>query len=253
VSTPSPDPAGPREAARERYLALFAQWLDRALAEEPVPPGLDERILEQLEAEPSPPGADLRSLFESLTSLTQEVRLQGRAFKGLTDAVSPLVERLAAGVAPSAEAEPRDEHEEEDALLESVGLLLDVRDRLARGVATGERLLAAMPRPAGFVERLLGRSRARADAPLRGAVEALLTGCRLGLDHLDDALHDRGVSLIPCQGLPFDPQSMSAVDLLLTADQPEGTVVEVYRTGWERNGRVLRTAQVKVARPEREA
>ena len=47
---------------------------------------------------------------------------------------------------------------------------------------------------------------------------------------------------------------MSAVDLHLTGDEPEGTVVEVYRAGWEWSGRVLRPTQVKVARgPESES
>ena len=254
MSTPSPDPDGPRQAARERYLALFASWLDRALAEESPPPGLDERIREQLEADRHPPGADLGSLFGALTALTQEVRLQGRAFKGLTEAVSPLLERLEAktGAAEAEAAEP----DEDRAFLDSVGLLLDLRDRLARGLATAEPLIAAArrPVPAGLVARLLGRGRAEAEAPLLGAVGALFAGYRLTLDHLDDALRDRGVSVIPCEGLPFDPHAMSAVDLLLTGDEPEGTVIEVYRTGWEWNGRILRPAQVKVARrPESES
>lgn len=252
MSTPSPEPDGPLQRARERYLALFASWLDRALSEESPPSGLDAGVLERLEDDRHPPGADLGSLFGALTALTQEVRLQGRAFKGLTEAVSPLVESLEAATG-AAEAEPA-EPDEDRAFLDSVGLLLDLRDRLARGLATAEPLLAAArrPVPAGLVARLLGRG--RAEAPLLDAVGALFAGYRLTLDHLDDALRDRGVSLIPCEGLPFDPHAMSAVDLLLTGDEPEGTVVEVYRTGWEWNGRVLRPAQVKVARrPESES
>jgi molecular chaperone GrpE len=251
-----PDPDDPRPGARERYLALFASWLDRALAEEPPPGGLDERIRERLEADRDPPGADLGSLFGALTALTQEVRLQGRAFKGLAEAVSPLVERLEAE-AGAAEAEP-EEPDDDRAFLDSVGLLLDLRERLARGLATAEPQLAAArrPVPTGLVARLFGRGRAEAEAeaPLLDAVGALFSGYRLTLDHLDDALRERGVSPIPCEGLPFDPHAMSAADLLLTDDEPEGTVVEVYRTGWEWNGRVLRPAQVKVARrPESES
>jgi len=82
VSMPSPDPDGPIQRARERYLALFASWLDRALAEESPPSGLDERIRERLEADPDPPGADLGSLFRALTALTQEVRLQAGPSRG---------------------------------------------------------------------------------------------------------------------------------------------------------------------------
>lgn len=277
MSAASPDLAGPtKEAARERYVALFTRWLDRALADEAPPPGLDERLFERLEADPVPPGVDLSSLFGALTALTQEVRLQGRAFKGLTDAVSPLVDRLEALAAGPAhgdarspaesdlenvddlekgEADAEDEEEDVDrAFLDSVGLLLDLRDRLARGVVTASGLLATASHPApagllaGLLARLLGRGRVLRERQLSSAVGALAAGYRLTLDHLDDALRDRGVSPIPCEGLPFDPHAMSVVDLQLDGDEPEGTVVEVYRTGWEWNGRVLRTAQVKVAR-----
>lgn len=41
---------------------------------------------------------------------------------------------------------------------------------------------------------------------------------------------------------------MTAVDIAESGDVPEGTVVEVYREGYEWNGEVHRTAQVKVAR-----
>jgi molecular chaperone GrpE len=41
---------------------------------------------------------------------------------------------------------------------------------------------------------------------------------------------------------------MTAVDVEAVDSVPEGTVVEVYRNGYEWNGEVYRTAQVKVAR-----
>jgi len=47
---------------------------------------------------------------------------------------------------------------------------------------------------------------------------------------------------------------MTAVDIQETLSVPEGTVVEVYRNGYEWNGEVYRSAQVKVARsPERKS
>jgi len=54
-------------------------------------------------------------------------------------------------------------------------------------------------------------------------VGTLFAGYRLTLDHLDDALRARGVSLIPCEGFPFDPHAMNVVDLQPTGDEPEGT------------------------------
>jgi molecular chaperone GrpE (heat shock protein) len=44
---------------------------------------------------------------------------------------------------------------------------------------------------------------------------------------------------------------MTAVDIEETESVPEGTVVEVYRNGFEWNNEVYRTAQVKVARAAR--
>src|SRR2546430_1500318 len=61
-------------------------------------------------------------------------------------------------------------------------------------------------------------------------------------------LHQLEVTEIPCQGRPFDPRYMQAVDLEETNQVPEGTVVEVYRVGYEWKGQTFRLAQVKVSR-----
>jgi molecular chaperone GrpE (heat shock protein) len=44
---------------------------------------------------------------------------------------------------------------------------------------------------------------------------------------------------------------MSAVDVVETLDAEEGTVLAVYRAGYEWNGAVYRPAQVRVARRPR--
>jgi len=79
-------------------------------------------------------------------------------------------------------------------------------------------------------------------------VAALSHGYSLTLDSLDDVLVESRVSRIACQGQIFDPQRMTAVDIEETDSVAQGTVVEVYRDGYEWNGEVYRTAQVKVAR-----
>ena len=43
---------------------------------------------------------------------------------------------------------------------------------------------------------------------------------------------------------------MNAIDKEESAVVPEGTVLEVYRTGYEWSGEVFRTAQVKVSRAQ---
>lgn len=255
---------------RARLVALFESWLERALAEEVPLAGIEAGILAQLEGqETDGRRMDLYTLFAGLTTLTQEVKLQGRSFKGLTDTVTPLVERLdevAAGQAEALEAARavaeqaleiarEAEHAqaraaEERAFRQSIELLLDLRDRLARGVTTAAALLAELDRrrQAGLLARLLPGRLAAGAGPLESAVAALLDGHRLTLAHLDDALRARGVSPIECQGLPFEPYRMSALDSVRSESLPDGVVVEVYRVGYEWNGHLLRAAQVKVAR-----
>ncbi len=247
---------------RTHYRALFDSWLDRALAEDAAPSDIDAEIVAALEDPATPASPDLYTLFEALTALTQETKLQGRAFKGLSESVGPLLSRVdevasrhgealsearriseeAMAVARGLESD-RVRAAEERCLLESLDLLLDLRDRFTRGLTSAEALVARAKRPSALLARLR-----RGSPPLVEAVSALLDGQRLTLDHLDQALRERGVSVIECLGRAFEPGSMSAVDVLETADVADGTVVEVYRTGYEWNGSVLRPAQVKVAR-----
>jgi molecular chaperone GrpE len=70
----------------------------------------------------------------------------------------------------------------------------------------------------------------------------------MGLDRIDEALQQLGVSEIICEGQPFDPRKMNAVDVEETVDVPDGIVLEVYRTGYMIDANVLQPARVKVAR-----
>jgi molecular chaperone GrpE len=70
----------------------------------------------------------------------------------------------------------------------------------------------------------------------------------MNLERLDDTLAQFDVQEIVCERQPFDPKSMDAVDVEETDQQAEGTVLEVYRAGYEWKGEVHRPAQVKVAR-----
>lgn len=248
---------------RAHYRALFDSWLDRALAEDAAPSAIDAEILAALEDPAATPASpDLYTLFEALTALTQETKLQGRAFKALSESVGPLLSRVdevasrhgealsearrlceeAMAVARGLESD-RVREAQERCVLESLDLLLDLRDRFTRGLTSAEALLARAKRRSRLLARLRGGS-----PPLAEAVKALLDGQRLTLDQLDQALRERGVSVIECLGRAFEPGSMSAVEVLETAEVADGTVVEVYRTGYEWNGSVLRPAQVKVAR-----
>ncbi len=100
-----------------------------------------------------------------------------------------------------------------------------------------------------LVERMLevrdNLSRALADES--GDAESLREGVELTLDEFDRVLTEEGVEEIsPEPGSETDP-SRHEVMMRVDSDEPEGTVAEVYRPGYEMAGRVVRPAQVTVS------
>jgi molecular chaperone GrpE len=76
----------------------------------------------------------------------------------------------------------------------------------------------------------------------------LYDGLRAVLDHMDAVLERQGVHRIGRPGEPFDPTRHEAVEVRETDAVPDHAVVEVLRSGYARGDRVLRPAQVAVAR-----
>jgi molecular chaperone GrpE len=241
---------------RDQILTRFTAWLDSVLAQEQAPQGIAAEILAALEDEPSngfpAPGAtadgqwDLYSMWSTMTALTQEVKLQGRSFKQLSETVAPV-----ADLAPLLPEMQR--RAEERARREVLDVLLDLRDRLRRGLdsARAGQIELRKSFELGWKSRLF-----RLDKPLGAAVDAVAAlekGYSLSLERLNEVLAQSDIREIECQGQPFDPTSMHAVDLEETSNAPEGTVLEVYRAGYEWKGEVYRLAQVKVARRPSEA
>ena len=274
-----PFAGGALEARKARLRERFAAWLDETLAAEEPPAGLAPELLARIEGgdDPEDEAPGLYGLFAAMTGLTQEVRLQGRAFKRLEEAVGPLVERQAQVLEAHGDAiaeasrlaeqamAARTEREREavrqavaaagrDALL----ALIDTRERLTRAGSQARPLIeqarSALARP-----RLLG---VREEAALRfvplpphpatgrtlDAVAALEVGCRLALDRLAEVLDRTGVRELDCLGRPFDPRRMAAVEVKEADAAEDGTVLEVFRPGYECGGVLVRPAQVSVAR-----
>ncbi len=211
---------------RGEILRRFEQYLDTALAEEGPPPGIPAEILQgDAEAETSP--MDWYTMWAAVTALTQEVRLQGRAFKQMGETLS-------------ADAERRSRKE-------SLNGLLEMRERLQRGL---EAVRGRPPLQPVLWDRIF-KERWRQVQHALEVVGALEEGYRLSLGYLDDLLFQFQVQPIDCQGRKFDPRRMNAVDVEETEDAEEGTVVSVYRMGYEWNGELFRPAQVRVARRPR--
>jgi molecular chaperone GrpE len=259
------------EETREAILHRFENWLDQALAEEEPPPGLAGELLRTIRSgEPLPPiqgSADLHTLWSAVTALTQEVKLQSRAFRQMSDALaqvpatvadrmrqdfssglvrSPEKEEEAAEEAPETAREASPERRPER---QQIDLLIDLRDRLERGLNSVQEASAAFAAGAGtgWWTHRLRRNRER-QAQTEQVLAALKKGYTLTLDRVDQSLQDCRLSPMVCQGQTFDAHSMTAVEVEETDAVPEGTVVGVYRAGYEWEGEVYRPAQVKVAR-----
>jgi molecular chaperone GrpE len=135
--------------------------------------------------------------------------------------------------------------------------LEQMQDRLKRALADLDNY---RKRSARELERLVTE---RGDAVLRDWLEVvdgveralqqtadtpLFDGLRAVLEHMDAVLERHDVRRIGERGEPFDPNHHEAVGVRETDQAPDRTVVEVLRSGYARDDRVLRPAQVVVAR-----
>lgn len=100
------------------------------------------------------------------------------------------------------------------------------------------------------LERALGHS---SDAEDSVDKENLREGVALTFRSLMAALERQGVETIDARGEVFDPRRHEALQTMPSADQPAGTVLEVFKKGYLLKGRLLRPAQVIVAGPPKDS
>jgi len=272
-----------KEALRVLILQRFAKWLDDVLAEEKPLEGVAAELLTELydgrDSDTTGPAEgtyDLHSTWSALTALTQEIKLQGRAFKQLSDKMEPFTgldtsigrllaaHREALSDARRIAEEGRTDRTQRESELkreahdrgrrELIGMIIDIRDRLILGQRSAHESQQKLNehRNSGRLDKFTISkfffSKTADKNHMLDIVNSLKKGYRMGLDRIDEALQQLGVSEIICEGKPFDPRKMNAVDVEETADVPDGTVLKVYRTGYMIDTNVLQPAQVKVAR-----
>lgn len=101
---------------------------------------------------------------------------------------------------------------------------------------------------AGWADAVAVRDAAREEAlaKLAPLTDGLADGYAMSLRRVEAVLPQFGLEPIPCEGLPFDPELMEAVEVVEGVES--GVVVEEVRRGYMRGGSVYRYALVKVAR-----
>ena len=135
--------------------------------------------------------------------------------------------------------------------------LSQMEDRYKRALADLDNY---RKRAARELDRLVGE---RVDALLRDWLEVvdgveralrqkpehpLYEGLRAVFDQMEAALARQGVRRIGEPGEAFDPNRHEAISVEETDAAPDRTVLDVARSGYARDDRVLRPAQVVVAR-----
>ena len=65
---------------------------------------------------------------------------------------------------------------------------------------------------------------------------------------LDRQLADRGARRMALAGSTFDPERQTILETLEDATREDGTIADEVRPGWERQGEILRKAEVRVVR-----
>jgi molecular chaperone GrpE len=240
--------------SRDEIVSRFERWLDRTLSAEEPPEGIDAELLAALTGDNADPHdepdahTDSYALWSAVTTLTQEVKLQGRAFKDLHGALGTESKRAAEEVRAAYSEREREIQREAERRCrkEIVSALIDLRDSLGRGlesVCDVEADIQKRP-PRNWLTRIVKPSGEKVTLE---TLSALTKGYELGLERLDQVLEDFNVHEIACERQPFDPRRMNAIDRGPSDDVPEGTVLEVYRSGYEWNGQVFRAAHVKVS------
>lgn len=245
------------------WLARLAGRQDSAAAEPPEAEAARNEEMQALRIE-------VRGLASAVAGLGQDVERAGkqqaravlamdtaqRAFRDSIDQVRTLAEQrppAADETAQAAEALRAEIEAATAAALLPVLDSLDESERAARALAEPRRAedrrvhWGDLVRGAAEVALLSVGGPATAHTP--GALQQWADGVALTRRRLEDALAQLGATPIQALDQAFDPRWHRAVEVRPTTDAPENTVVEVVRRGFLIHGRVLRYADVVVAKP----
>ena len=217
--TDGPGDSGPDT----EILADFARWFKELPYAAAAPAG-DEAATEW----------DLHTVLAETAALRREVALQNREqsksirqFEKTTDVYQKSIEEFRTRKTEVAELTRQVTRDAEDRCLIR---FLDVMDALERGQSA--------VRDARKGTWLIGRRNA--------SIEAIADGYEMALRRMTRLLSDLDVRPVETKAVEFDPGCMNAIETRPAGNAEEGTVAEVYQTGYRRRGKVLRYAEVAV-------
>ncbi|MBI4308439.1 MAG: nucleotide exchange factor GrpE [Chloroflexi bacterium] len=154
--------------------------------------------------------------------------------------------------AAALEAALREKEDLHNSLLRAQADFANYRKRVEQE-REGLRHMAAADIIAALLPVLDDMDMAMANVPPKETGSSWVEGVRLVQRKLRGALESAGLRPIDAEGKTFDPWEHEAVMHDETGEHAEGTVVHVARPGYKLHGRVLRPAQVVVARKRQTA
>jgi len=119
--------------------------------------------------------------------------------------------------------------------------LLVVADGLEEAIRAGEEMMKA--------KHLEGTAENGPSGPSPGSENGWIEGIRIIHRRVCQMLEKEGIRPIPAVGEIFDPQLHIAVGVERTSEVPENTIIEEQRKGYRRGNKVIRYAEVAVAKP----
>lgn len=115
-----------------------------------------------------------------------------------------------------------------------------------------ERIEFQKAATAGFIQRLLPAlddlDRAFDNLPAELDGHDWVNGIRLVRQKMNGLLDQEGVEVIDCEGARFDPELHDAITYEESRELDEGQIIDVLQRGYRIGDRILRPAQVRVAR-----
>ena len=84
--------------------------------------------------------------------------------------------------------------------------------------------------------------------PAESVADSWAEGLQLVIRNIDGALQIEGVTKTDSLGMQFDPLEFEAIQYEETDQAAEGTIIQVFREGYKLHEKILRAAQVVVAK-----
>lgn len=247
----------------EARLSRFRQWLQETRHQ--------AESIELSSSDSGRPEIGLYRLVEEFTALRQEVKLETKSSRSLQEQVESLVPTLRQAIDQFRAIGPREDQAVFAAarsLAESIADLDEALDRGQAEIEKARRKLAVEPvealtaklnalheahswlrrwRLRSYHERVLALVRQEAETGPK-LLDALLEGYGLIRKRLRRAMDSERIQRIESVGRPIDPERMSVVEVVDSAEVAPGHVVDEVRRGYTWRDRVLRFAEVRAAR-----